>query len=66
MPNFVATIWQLPAVVDVKESELTSEQLAVPALLTANDTVPVSEPPEVINCKLVRNVPDTELKLNAD
>ena len=50
----MATIWQLPATVEVRESELEIVQLAVPELLTANETVPVSEPPEVVNRKFVR------------
>ncbi len=66
MPNFVATTWQLPADVDVNDSELMTEQLAVPAVLTVKETVPVSEPPEVVNCKFVRKTPDCEFKLSAD
>jgi hypothetical protein len=62
----VATTWQLPADVDVNDSELMTEQLAVPAALTVKETVPVSEPPEVVNCKFVRKVPEVELKLNTD
>ena len=66
VPNFVATTWQFPADVDVSDSELINEQLAVPAALTVKDTVPVSVPPEVVNCKFVRKAPDSELKLSAD
>jgi hypothetical protein len=66
VPNFVATTWQLPADVEVKDSELIIEQLAVPVALTVKETVPVSEPPEVVNCKFARKVPAVELKLNTD
>ena len=49
---------------DVKESEFTIEQPAVPALLTAKETVPVSEPPEVVNRKFVKNGVDVEVKVS--
>jgi hypothetical protein len=62
----VATTWQLPADVEVKDSELIIEQLAVPVALTVKETVPVSVPPDVVNCKFVRKVPAVELKLNTD
>ena len=62
----MATTWQSPADVEVKDSELIIEQLAVPVALTVKDTVPVSVPPDVVNCKFVRKVPAVELKLNTD
>jgi hypothetical protein len=62
----VATTWQVPADVEVSESLFEIEQPAVPVLLTANETVPVSLPPVVKSRRLVRYVPEVEEKVNPD
>jgi hypothetical protein len=54
VPAFVATAWQVPAVVEVSESELLIEHPAVPEALTAKETAPTLDPPDVERSKFVR------------
>jgi hypothetical protein len=50
----VATTEHVPAFVEVNESELPMEHPAVPEALTAKETAPTLDPPDVERSKFVR------------
>ena len=54
VPAFVATTWQVPAEVEVRESMFAIEQFAAFELVTAKFTAPAPLPPVEPNFKSVK------------
>ena len=56
---FVATTWQVPAEVEVRESTFVMEQFAAFELVTEKLTAPAPFPPVVPSFKSVKYVPES-------